>query len=79
MPEFCAAVEVYSEGPLSLLVCVPEGMPRGEVEKAVNCVRPSGTDGGWKVSAAATFATGEPHPGPCDKGLAEHTHWLLEA
>lgn len=40
---------------------------------------PTGTRGGWAISADKTFTDGSPHPNPCDDNPGTHRHILFEA
>lgn len=69
-------VEIYSEGLVCLSVCVPDDMPREEVEREVNSRRPTGIKSRWTISSDETFAGGEPHPSPCSDRIFRR-HYLL--
>lgn len=71
------SVIVYSTGIVSCSVCAPADMPPAEVAAEVNMTQPTGISSDWKISEEATFASGDPHPSPCDKYPEQRTHRLL--
>ena len=69
-------LHVYAEGPFYLSLCTTLETPE-EIEAEVNRQRPSGTEGGWKISKDTKFASGEPMPCECES-YKDSKHWLLE-
>jgi hypothetical protein len=56
--------------------CVPEDMPRAEIEAAVNAAHPAGTWVGWKISENVNFREGRPNPCQCEVEK-DRLHYLL--
>ena len=69
-------VNVYSMGFAYCSVCVPEDMPRAEIEAAVNAAHPAGTWVGWRISEDLNFRQGKPNPCQCEDDAARR-HYLL--
>lgn len=70
------AVEVYSEGLVSLSCCAPKDATREEVETAVNRTHPTGISSHWQITDHENFANGDPMPKQCEQD-PERQHWLL--
>lgn len=66
----------YAEGLFYAAACT--SLTDEEATARMNAV-PSGTSGGWTLSADAKFADGTPHPAPCPDKPATHRHLLFEA
>jgi hypothetical protein len=75
-------VNIYSEGPLTLSVCVVNGLTEAEVVRSVNEQRPCGTEHGWMASREGWRIdgklTGNVGPIPCNQDSGR-THWLITA
>jgi hypothetical protein len=69
-------VDIYYIGPLSCSVC--SSLSPEETIKRVNELHPSGTTNGWVISDQEKFASGEPHPCPCQDHPDTHKHYYLE-
>ena len=69
-------VQVYANGIVCCSVCAPEGMPVELIEEEVNLNNPTGISSPWRVSDDEAFATGEPHPHPCEQ-VPGRLHYLL--
>lgn len=71
-------VQVYSHGMFCASVCAPGDMAPADVAAEAERCMPSGTDGGWQVSAETQFRGGQSMPCVCEHD-ASRKHWLLEA
>lgn len=75
MSNLSEGVYCYAVGLCNASVCAPSDMSVKDVEAAVNQQHPTGV-GPWTLSTDAAFATGEPHPKPCEND-ASRTHYLF--
>lgn len=72
-----ASIEAYAQGLLTMSVCAPSDMDPAEVTRQVNELYPTGISCEWTLDPAPAFATGQPHPNPCEQRDG-HTHYLYE-
>lgn len=71
-------VDIYSKGLCACSVCAPAGMPREEVEAAVNAQSPTGIESRWTVADDEFFKDGTtPNGGIVDCKNGHTRHWLL--
>ena len=70
------SVDVYSIGLCSASVCAPNAMSVGEVTVWLNQHHPTGIGSQWGLSDDKRFATGHPHPNPCNTHSGR-THYLF--
>jgi hypothetical protein len=66
---------VYDLGIVYAAVCT--SLTEAETVARVNEQYPTGIDSRWEISKQPNFATGEPHPCPCEKLPITHKHYLL--